>query len=371
MHQNPELGFDLPITTAYVKKRLEEMGYQPKDICQCGFTVVAGKPDYKTLLIRADMDALPMEETTDLPFKSTNSNSHSCGHDTHTAMALGLAAILKKYENDLEGCVKICFQPAEEPILGAKEMIARGVLEDPHVDAVFGMHTSLPMKAGAIRLLEGPVCASSDIFEIKLLGKGGHGALPEVGVDPINIGAHIVINLQELIAREISATEPVVLTLGSIHSGDAPNVIPNDCTISGTLRAFNPDVRNFAKKRMEEVIQATANMFRGKAEIHYITETPPVVNTPDFAVEMQQYIRDVIGEDCITKGPRIMGSDDFAYYNEQRPGAMFHIGMGTKEEGHTCALHNPGVWFDEKSIAICAGAMANCCVNWLKNHKED
>lgn len=370
LHQNPELGFELPLTTTYVKTRLKQMGYEIQDICQCGFVVIAGKKQGKCILLRGDMDALPMQEKTDLPFKSTNGNSHSCGHDTHTAMLLGAAQLLKQFEDQLEGQVKLCFQPAEEPILGAKEMVANGVMENPHVDAVFGAHTSIPMPVGAVRCLEGPVCASSDIFTVEITGKGGHGAMPELGVDPINVAAHLVLNLQELLAREVSALEPCVLTFGSIHSGDAPNVVPNTCTMGGTLRAFNPAVRSFAKNRLEEIIASTAATFRAKAEIFYQTETPPVVNTPAFVREMHQYIREITGDDkCITEGPRIMGSDDFSYYSELADGAMFHIGMGTREEGHEFSLHNPGVWFDEGSIAVCSAVYANCCIGWLKNKK--
>ena len=371
-HTHAEVGLNMPRVQAYVMEKLTEYGLCPQK-CGHGVAAVLGHGG-KVLLLRADMDALPMPEESGEAFACpTGTENHACGHDFHAAMLLTAAKMLKEQEDRLEGTVKFMFQPAEETFEGSKDMIAAGILDNPKVDAALAYHVAagrLPMGLYMYNDKDA-MMFSVDGFRITVFGKGSHGAYPQNAIDPINIGVHIHLALQELIAREISATEPVVLTLGSIHSGDAPNVIPNDCTISGTLRAFNPDVRNFAKKRMEEVIQATANMFRGKAEIHYITETPPVVNTPDFAVEMQQYIRDVIGEDCITKGPRIMGSDDFAYYNEQRPGAMFHIGMGTKEEGHTCALHNPGVWFDEKSIAICAGAMANCCVNWLKNHKED
>ena len=370
LHQNPEIGFDLPLTATYVKTRLKEMGYEVQDICECGFVAIAGKEGGKCILLRGDMDALPMEEKTDLPFKSTNGYAHTCGHDTHTAMLLGAAQILKQYEDQLEGQVKFCFQPAEETIEGAKVMVEAGVMENPHVDAVFGAHTSIPMPVGAVRCLEGPVCASSDIFTINITGKGSHGAMPEMGVDPINVAAHMVINLEEILAREVSALESCVLTFGSIHSGEAPNVVPGTATLGGTLRAFNPEVRKFAKKRLEEIMAATAATFRAEATISYQTETPPVVNTPEFVKEMHTYIREITGEDlCITEGPRVMGSDDFAFFSEKAQGAMFHIGMGTTEEGHDCGLHNPGVWFDERSIAICAAVYANCCLNWLKNNK--
>ena len=332
LHQNPELGFELPLTSAYVKKRLTEMGYEGEDICPSGFVAIAGKKTSgKVLLVRADMDALPMAEETDEPFKSTNGAMHSCGHDIHTATLLGAAQLLKEHEDELEGRVKLCFQPAEEPIKGAVEMIEKGVLENPHVDAVFGTHTSIPMKAGAVRLLEGPILASSDIFKITIHGEGSHGSMPETGVDPVNVAAHVVIALQSIIAREVSALQPVVLTFGSIQAGQAPNIVA--------------------------------------AEISYESETPPTVNDPAFTREMQAYMKEVVGEDCITEGPRIMGSDDFAYFTEQRPGAMFHCGMGTREEGHLFGLHNPKALFDERSLPAVAAVYANCCIQWLEHNK--
>ncbi|MBU5419492.1 amidohydrolase [Acetanaerobacterium sp. MSJ-12] len=370
LHQNPELGFELPLTAAYVKKRLTEMGYEVEDICPSGFVAMAGKKtDGKVLLVRADMDALPMAEETDEPFKSQNGAMHSCGHDIHTATLLGAAQLLKEHEDELEGRVKLCFQPAEEPIKGAVEMIEKGVLENPHVDAVFGTHTSIPMKAGAVRLLEGPILASSDIFKVTIHGEGSHGSMPETGVDPVNVAAHVVIALQSIIAREVSALQPVVLTFGSIQAGQAPNIVPSDCVLQGTLRAFDPEVRKFAKKRMEEIIHSTAATFRATAEISYESETPPTVNDPAFTREMQGYMKEVVGEDCITEGPRIMGSDDFAYFTEQRPGAMFHCGMGTREEGHLFGLHNPKALFDERSLPAVAAVYANCCIQWLKHNK--
>ncbi|MBC3515858.1 amidohydrolase [Neobittarella massiliensis] len=370
LHQNPELGFELPITTAYVKKRLGEMGYQIKDICPCGFTATIGDPAGKTILLRADMDALPVKEETDEPFKSENGNMHACGHDTHTAMQLGAAQLLKDHEKELKGQVVLCFQPAEEPIKGAIAMIENGVLEG--VDAVFGLHTSIPLKAGSVRLLAGPMLASSDIFKIDIQGKGAHGALPETGIDPVNVASHINIALQTILTREVSALQPVVLTFGSICAGEAANVIPESCQMQGTLRCFDPEIRQFAKQRMEEIIHSTAATFRATATVSYLAETPPTYNDPTFAREMQGYIRQTIGEeDTITEGPRIMGSDDFSYYSDLSTGAMFHIGMGSREEGYTYGLHNPKAVFSEKSLAVGAAVFAACSIEWLRAHRDD
>ena len=227
IHETPEINAELPETTKYVIKCLKEMGYEPKEICNCGVVATTTPKPGKVLLLRADMDALPMQETSGVDFASKNNYAHTCGHDCHTAILLGAARLLKEREDELEGTVKFMFQPDEEGLTGAQAMIDAGVMENPKVDGAFGMHiTGEGLPCGHIGFHEGPFMASSDRFTITIHGKGGHGAYPHTNIDPINVAAHTHIALQEIISREVNTAEPAVLTIGSIHAGDAPNIIP-------------------------------------------------------------------------------------------------------------------------------------------------
>ena len=243
LHQHPEVGMELPETTEYVIKRLAEMGCQPQRLGGGVTATVTGNPQGKVFLLRADMDALPMEEKSGLPFASQRSCAHTCGHDRHTAMLLGAARMLKEREKELNGTVKFMFQPGEEVLAGAKSMVAAGILENPHVDAAMGAHMIPMIPVGFGGYGTGVVSASSDHLVIQIEGKGGHGAHPHTAVDPINIGVHIHLALQELISREVDPAEAVVLTFGKFQGGGAANIIPATAVMEGTLRTFNEELR--------------------------------------------------------------------------------------------------------------------------------
>lgn len=248
--------------------KLREFGYDPQEICESGIvaTINGNKPG-KTFLLRADMDALPMAEATACDFKSMNGYMHSCGHDMHTAMLLGAARLLKQNEDLIEGCVKLVFQPDEEGFTGAKSMIKAGVLENPKVDAAMAMHVHSGTPSNMILCGLGTSIAGCNRFRIVVKGKGCHGAMPEMGVDPINIAAHIYLALQGIITREISATPSAVVTIGKFVGGEAANIIPGEVIMEGTIRSLDKEIGEFIFNRMNDIVTSTAKMFRGEAKL--------------------------------------------------------------------------------------------------------
>lgn len=278
LHMNAETGFNLNKTIEFVENELINMGYTPMHIGKSGIVVIAGgKKSGKTILIRGDMDALPIKEESGLDFASTNNCMHACGHDMHTTMMLGAAKILKEYENEINGTVKLMFQPAEEIFEGSKDMIENGVLENPKVDAALMIHVmaNSPFKTGTVIVSSPGVSApAADYFEIKIQGSGCHGSMPNTGVDPINIAAHIVLGLQEINSRELSVSDKAVLTIGKLNSGNIENVIPDTATIGGTLRTYDEETRKFIKIRMKEISENIAKTFRGTAEVIFGSGCP-------------------------------------------------------------------------------------------------
>ncbi|CEH36207.1 M20 metallopeptidase family protein [Romboutsia lituseburensis] len=373
IHNNPEVGDKLPKTKAYVMDKLREMGYEPTEICESGIvaTIQGNKPG-KTFLLRADMDALPMKEETEFDFKSTNGCMHSCGHDMHTSMLLGAAKLLKQNQDQIEGTVKLVFQPDEEGFTGAKKMIKAGVLENPKVDAAMAMHVHSGTPSNVVLYGLGTSIAGCNRFRIVVKGTGCHGALPETGVDPINIAAHIYLSLQEIISREISSTKPSVLTIGKFAGGDAPNIIPEEVVMEGTIRSLDKEVGEFIFNRMNEIVTSTAKMFRGKAELIELSSVPPLANDTDLANELGNYVKDLVGEKAVVsfEGGG-MGSEDFASYSYEVPSVYFMLGAGTKQENplYGLPMHNNKVVFNEDIMVTGAAMHAYCAIQWLKNNK--
>ncbi|WP_195262909.1 M20 family metallopeptidase [Clostridium sp. 1001275B_160808_H3] len=373
IHSNPEVGPELPKTKAYVMDKLREFGYEPKEICESGIvaTIEGNKPG-KTFLLRADMDALPMKETTECDFKSTNGCMHSCGHDMHTAMLLGAARLLKENQNQIEGTVKLVFQPDEEGFTGAKKMLAAGVLENPKVDAAMAMHVHSGTPSNFVLCGLGTSIAGCNRFRIVVKGTGCHGAMPELGVDPINIAAHIYISLQEIISREITATKPAVLTIGKFSGGDAPNIIPGEVIMEGTIRSLDKEVGEFIFNRMNDIVVSTAKMFRGEAELIELSSVPPLANNTDLAKEVTSYIKDLLGEKSVHlfEGGG-MGSEDFASYSYEVPSVYLMLGAGTKQENPLYGepMHNEKVVFNEDILVTGAAMHTYCAINWLRHNK--
>ena len=373
IHNNPEVGDTLPKTKVYVMDKLKEFGYEPQEICESGIvaTIQGSKPG-KTFLLRADMDALPVEEKTMYDFKSTNGNMHACGHDMHTAMLLGAAKLLKDNQDQIEGTVKLAFQPDEEGFTGAKKMLKAGVLENPKVDAAMAMHVHSGSPSNLVLCGLGTSIAGCIRFRINVKGTGCHGAMPETGVDPINIATHIYISLQEIISREISATDAAVLTIGKFAGGDAPNIIPGEVVMEGTIRSLKKEAGEFIFDRMNDIVTSTAKMFRGEAELIELSSVPPLANDDDLAKEVVEYIKDIVGEKAvITFEGGGMGSEDFASYSYEVPSLYIMLGAGTKQENELYGepMHNEKVVFNEDILPTGAAIHAYSAIQWLKNHK--
>lgn len=371
LHSMPETGYRLKDTTEFVKSRLEEMGYHPEEICESGLTVTLGRPG-KTILLRADMDALPVIEDSGLDFASDNGNAHACGHDLHTAMLLGAAKLLKEKEEELEGSVKLMFQPAEETLWGARAMIEAGLLEKPDVDAAFAMHVlSDPgLKNKTIYYRTGALTSSCNGFKITIEGKGCHGALPETGIDPITIGSHLVLALQELIAREISFRSESVLTIGSFQAGAASNVIPQTAVLQGTLRTFDEESRAYILGRLKEISRSVASVFRGRAEVEILTDVPSSINDESFTMETVEYIKGMRIEGYeIREGDKIAASEDFSLVSRRVPANMIFIGAYKDTDGVVYPQHHPKVVYDEDVLPVGAAVYAECAQNYLKNNK--
>ena len=354
LHQIPEVGDVLPKTREYVEGKLKEYGIPfTENSHDSGLIAVikGGKPG-KTVALRADMDALPITEENEVAYRSRHEGAmHACGHDTHMSMLLGAAKVLNEHKDELCGNVKLFFQTNEEGSRGAERMVNDGCMDD--VDAVFGTHIgcilSRDIPSGTVVAVPGCCMASFDKFVIKVKGIGCHGSTPEKGVDPINIAAHIVINLQEVLAREIAAVKPAVLTIGKFNAGVAYNVIPSEVVIEGTIRALEEDVRQELAKRIGEISKATAETFRGSVEYEMIWGAPPVVNDEAMAKLAADCARDVLGTDMVVDhiaAPN-MGGEDFAYYLMKKPGAFMFLSSADPKKHTDVPHHNPRFNVDE------------------------
>lgn len=371
LHRMPELGETLPKTAAYVLEQLAGMGISAERIGESGVTaLIGGKRGGKVFLLRADMDALAMKEQSGLPFSAQGGCAHTCGHDLHTAALLGAAKLLKAHEQELEGTVKLMFQPSEENLKGAAAMLEAGILDNPPVDAGMAMHV-FPgsMHAGTVAWRAGPALASSDSFCITVRGKGGHGAIPHNAVDPLGIAAHILIALQEINAREVNPQDPLVLTVCSLQAGEAHNAFPDTAVMQGSIRAFSNENRAHAKKRLVEICEGMSSLFRGSCTVEFIGGTPATLNEPALANELAGYLGEVT--ERLEELPCQMGSEDFAMVTQRIPAAFFGLGAGGAEElYHQGGSHNPKVIFNEEALVYGSACLANCAFSWLQSHKD-
>ena len=344
LHQNAECGMDLPNTTSYVEKRLNEIGLTPQKCGQSGIkAVLVGKKPGKNILLRGDMDALPMEEHNDLPFRTTTQAAHNCGHDFHTSMLLAAATLLKQKEDELEGSVTFMFQPGEEIFQGARSMIDAGLMANPDVDAAFALHVMPDAAPGSLMFCEGNTMASCDGFEITIKGKGCHGAMPQLGYDPINVGVQIYQGFQHLIARESVPAETVTLTFGQFSAGVVNNIVPEVAVLKGTLRTFNQQVREILLKRMKEITENLAKAYLVETTYTVLSDVAPTYNNPELLNTMLGYI-DEIGYDFKkTSNYRLPASDDMSIVAGLVP--CIYMFLGSKTEGCPYPLHNPGVYY--------------------------
>lgn len=371
IHKNAETGLDLPKTKAYVMEKLTEYGLEPKD-CGYGVTATLGKGG-KVLLLRADMDALPMPEESGEEFACpTGKEAHTCGHDFHAAMLLTAAKMLKEKEDTLEGTIKFMFQPAEETFEGSRNMIENGILENPPVDVALAYHVSPgKMPIGLFMYNDkDTMMYSVDGFKITIHGKGSHGAYPHVGVDPINIGVHIHLALQELIARESDPTHSCVLTIGQFTGGTAANIIPETAVLQGTIRTNKPEARELLVRRMKEVAEKTAAVYNGTVDIEMISEVPPLICNPKLTDEVVGYMQE-LGIPGLTPYPGISASasEDFAVIAEKVPSTFMYLSAGYLDERGQYPAHHPKAQFNEDVCPIGAACLAHCASQWLKNNK--
>lgn len=373
LHTIPGLGFEIQETLDFVSAKLTELGIAHTPCGKAGIVAtIGGKKEGKVFLLRADMDALPMAEESGEEFASTNGKMHACGHDLHTTILLGAAKLLKENEDAICGTVKLMFQPAEEVFQGADDMIAAGVLENPKVDAAMMAHvfSGMPMPTGVIAVLDGISNAAADVFTVKIQGKGCHGSMPSTGIDPLLAGAHMLVALQELHARELAVNDEVALTFGSFHAGIAANVIPDTATLSGTLRTFNEELRAHVKQRMEEIIAGLAAAFRVQATVEYTSGCPVMENDSELSTAVAGYLRELIGPQAVIpiKNMKGSGSEDFACISQQVPAVMLGI-PANAPDGNPYPQHHPKVRFDEAALPLGAAAFAHTAIRWLEDHR--
>ncbi len=370
LHEHPELGFQEVETARFVADRLRALGVEDirTGIAQTGATALikGGQGPGKIVLVRADMDALPIEEENEVDYRSKQAGvMHACGHDAHTAMLLGVGRLLMERRDRFAGTVKLLFQPAEEGPGGAKPMIEAGVLDDPPVDAVLGMHMAQEAPLGVIALRAGPTMAASDGFTVVIHGKGGHGARPQSTIDPIAVGAQIVVALQTIVSREIDPTESAVVTVGAFRAGEAANVIPDTAELRATVRSFTQEGRDYLARRIEEVVRGIAGAMRAEVDFRYRFGYPPTINDPAMTDLVRAAATELIGAERVVEAPQMMGAEDFSYFLEQRPGCFFYVGSRNEERGLTWGHHHPRFDIDEEALGVGIATMTAAVQRYL------
>jgi len=354
-HMHPELGYQERRTSEIVARNLEAWGYAViRGVAETGVVgVLAGGSGGRVVALRADMDALPVDEENEVPYRSRIKGvMHACGHDAHTAMLLGAARILSKLRDRLPGTVKLIFQPAEEGGNGAERMIREGVLDDPKVDAIFGLHVWSQLPSGTVGLREGPVLAATGEIRVTVRGRGGHGAYPHLSVDPIVAASSVVLNLQSVVSRNLDPTQPGVVSICYFHSGTAFNVIPDVAELRGTYRALTYEVRDLIKKRVSEVVEKTCAAYGAECTCELVDSTPPTVNDPEAVRLARSVAAEVVGGDKVVDMKPSMGGEDFAFYLERVPGAFVALGSGNPEKGTDKPHHSPRFDVDEDVLYL-------------------
>ena len=373
MHQFPELSYQETKTGLFIAEQLQKMGIEHNHgIAENGVVgLIKGQdPDHAVIALRADFDALPIEEANDVPYKSKNPGvMHACGHDVHTASLLGAAKILHTLREDWKGTIKLIFQPAEEKLPGgASIMIKEGVLENPKPQVILGQHVHPPLEAGKVGMKPGMYMASADELYMKVYGKGGHGALPEDCIDPIVISAHIITALQQIVSRRANPGVPSVVTFGKIESdGGTTNVIPNSVSLMGTFRTMNEEWRAEAHELMTKMAVQMAESMGGRCEFEVLKGYPYLVNDEAVTQSVFQYAQDYLGEEKVEALPVRMTAEDFAYYTQQMPACFYRLGTGNVAKGITSPVHTNTFDVDEDSLNLSTGLMAWLAIKTLES----
>ena len=371
IHENAEVGLDLPMAREYVLNELRALGIEAE---RCGYGIAAtlGTPG-KVILLRADMDALPMEEESGETFASKNGEAaHTCGHDFHTAMLLTAAKMLKENERNLSGTVKLMFQPAEETLEGAKDMITAGVLENPKVDVALAVHVAAGNLPESLVMYNdiGTMMYSADMFKIDIRGKGAHGAYPHFGIDPINIGNHICLRLQVLAKEESTGERACLITVGHFEAGSTANVIPDEALLEGSVRAVSKELRDKLVADIERTVHETAKEFGGNADFEIVSGVPPLVCDSHLTDTFIQYIGELdVPNLTFHKGISSTASEDFAYIASSVPSAFMYLAAGFQDERGDFPAHNPKVIFNENVCSLGAASLAHCAVRWLADNR--
>lgn len=370
-HQHPELGFEEVRTGRIVAQELRKLGLGvTTGVAQTGVVaLLEGRRSGPVLLIRVDMDALPVQEQTNLEFASTNPGvMHACGHDGHVAIGLTVAQILSDLRNEINGTVKLVFQPAEEGRGGAESMIAAGVLEEPKVDITLGVHLWNGLATGEVGISSGGLMAGADIFRVTLMGRGGHGALPHETVDPLVAAAQIVSSLQTIISRNISPLDTAVLSVCTIKAGDAFNVIPQSAEFGGTIRAYSSSVREIIAERLKQIVNGMAESMGCIANVDIKRLTPAVINDEQITGVIQKSTREKLKSLKIRTDFRTMVSEDMAFMMEQRPGCYVLVGSGNEDPSKTFGHHHPKFDIDENALPVAAALVSSAAMAILSNY---
>jgi amidohydrolase len=367
-HKHPELGYQEHRSASIIAGRLGELGYQVETgIATTGVVgLLEGKQDEPVVMVRFDMDALPIIEENETPYTSQNPGvMHACGHDAHMAMGLGVATLMAQRLDRMNGTLKLVFQPAEEGMNGAERMVEEGVLEHPRPDVVLATHVWNDRPIGTIDVTPGSVMAAADRWTCVVRGKGGHGAMPHQTVDPIVTTAQIVTSLQTIVSRNVSPLETAVVSVGSIHGGDAFNIIPPKVDLTGTVRTYSPEVRETVLKRMQEMIKGVAAACGAEAELEIIPLTPAVINNADVATVVHAAAEAVVGSENVFAGERTMGSEDAAFFMEEVPGCYFFLGSANAERGLDAPHHNPRFDIDEDVLVLGVAVLMKAIAHYL------
>ena len=368
LHENPELGMAEVNTARFVAERLRELGIETRTgIANTGVLgVLRGKQPGKTVLLRADMDALPIDELNDVPYRSqTPGVMHACGHDAHTAILLGVARLLSERRSDLHGTVKFAFQPAEENVGGAEPMIAAGVMDNPTVDAAFGIHIAQDLPVGTIGVIHGPMTAACDEAVVIIRGVGGHGARPHQGVDPIVIAGQCIVALQTLVSREVNPLRQAVITVGSLHAGTASNVIPETCELQATIRTFDAATREQLVRRLPELVRGIAAAMQGSAEVEYTLGYPTLINDRAMTDLVRTVARELIAPELVLEIEPSMGAEDMAYFLQHAPGCFFRVGSQNPARGLIHGHHHPRFDIDEDALPVGVAALTAVALRFL------
>jgi amidohydrolase len=368
IHRHPEGGFAEFRTAALVERTLETLGIPSRRVAGTGVVgILAGTRPGLVVALRADMDALELDEATGAAYASEVPGlMHACAHDAHTAMLLGAARLLSGRRESLPGGVVFLFQPAEETTGGALPMIREGVLEDPRVDAVFGLHVGIDLPCGEVSVSEGTVHAASDMFDVTVTGRGCHGAHPHEGVDAVTVAGQVLCSLQSVVSRNVDPLAPAVVTIGTIRGGTARNVLAETVEMTGIIRTLDPAVRKAVRERVRAVVEGTAAALGGRAGILFREGYPCLANDPAMARRVRETACALLGREKVHAADRpSMGVEDFAYFSGERPGAFFILGAGNPAKGIIHPAHSPRFDIDEDALPVGAAMMAGIALNFL------